>query len=265
MWSSLLPFQLAIVVAAVSMAQVHIVFPRCEDAPPPAADAPQMPFVDPRIGGGRMLDWSGPNLTKAEPLNVIVSGLSDPAVLTHEGFQRYVRSIGFSNECLGLHLGDLQWADLGDGLGRRPEQFLARQTTSLLPMWGTCWESLAGGNHFRSWKQNGTNANTGAWFLAVSAELSSRHNHMIRPDGYNIGRDLLVERAVRGGNWKSDWWKADVDWVEGLLQPGKRGINHNISIDGLVAVLTVKALFVEQPILKSLWNFLRFFLPFLPL
>jgi hypothetical protein len=25
---------------------------------------------------------------------------------------------------------------------------------------------------------------------------------MIVPDGYNIGRDLLVEKAVEGGRWK---------------------------------------------------------------
>jgi len=28
-----------------------------------------------------------------------------------------------------------------------------------------------GGNHFRAYKQNGTEANSGAWFLAVSKEV----------------------------------------------------------------------------------------------
>ncbi|KAG6919257.1 hypothetical protein DXG01_008053 [Tephrocybe rancida] len=77
---------------------------------------------------------------------------------------RLSRSIGFSEECLGLHIGALHAADLGDGDGRKLEQYLARQY--YFPIWGTCWESLAGGNHFRAWKQNGTVANSGAWFLA---------------------------------------------------------------------------------------------------
>lgn len=34
------------------------------------------------------------------------------------------------------------------------------------PDWGTCWETLVGGNHFRAWKQDGPFGRTGAWFLA---------------------------------------------------------------------------------------------------
>jgi hypothetical protein len=130
---------------------------------------------------------------------VIISALSDPFILTEPGLHFYakyvlyscdvviyperqntLRSIGFSEECLGLHYGNLHDADLGDGDKRKPEQYLARQF--YFPVWGTCWESLAGacstvpnmlslralllgGNHFRAWKQNGTRANTGAWFL----------------------------------------------------------------------------------------------------
>lgn len=75
----------------------------------------------------------------------------------------YLRSIGFSEECLGLHYGDIHQAHLGDGDGRKDEEFLARQY--YFPVWGTCWESLAGGNHFRAWHQNGSDANTGAWFI----------------------------------------------------------------------------------------------------
>jgi hypothetical protein len=57
----------------------------------------------------------------------------------------YPRSIGFSEECLGLHYGDLH-DDLGDGDGRKIEQYLARQY--YFPIWGTCWESLAGSCDF---------------------------------------------------------------------------------------------------------------------
>lgn len=117
-----------------------------------------------------------------EPLNVIISSLSDPYVLTETGLHAYAkyvcsapsphrptnvphphRSIGFSEECFGMHYGHLHEADLGDGLGRKPEVYLARQ--HYVPVFGTCWESVRGGQHFRAWKQNGTIANSGAWFL----------------------------------------------------------------------------------------------------
>jgi hypothetical protein len=43
--------------------------------------------------------------TRGEPLNVIISGASDPFVLTDEGFMAYVGSIGYARECMGLHMG----------------------------------------------------------------------------------------------------------------------------------------------------------------
>ena len=92
------------------------------------------------------------------------------------------RSIGYSEECLGIHLGNKHDADLGDGDGKKAQQLLARQY--YFPVMGTCWESFAGtlysqifllpelglshptgGHHFRAWKQNGTLANSGAWFI----------------------------------------------------------------------------------------------------
>ncbi|OCB88500.1 hypothetical protein A7U60_g4314 [Sanghuangporus baumii] len=192
-------------------------------------------WYDPRSNGGRMLDDQS-SLTYQrnfrhnfdciqfttryfrEPLNVIISGHSDPFILTEAGFHYYAKSIGFSEECLGLHYGNIHRADLGDGDGRKEELFLARQ--HYFPVWGTCWESVAGGNHFRAWKQNGTLANSGGWFLAVSKEEDSSKNHRIVDDGYNIGRDLLVQKASAGSHWK--------------------GINHGIAQDGRVAVLTIE-------------------------
>lgn len=102
-------------------------------------------WFDPRLHGGRMLDFATPNL--GEPLNVIISAQSDPFVLTSSGFHAYVKSIGFSEECLGLHLGSLQQANLGDGNGPTNEIFLARQY--YFPVWGTCWESVAGSLRMR--------------------------------------------------------------------------------------------------------------------
>jgi len=209
------------------------------------ANSTEVGWVDPRIGGGRMVNWVTPRL--GEPLNVVISGLSDPRILTHEGMKHYSRAIGFSDECLGLHMGTSQLADLGDGIGLRPEQLLFREHFRV-PVAGTCFESLAGGNHFRGWKQNGTDANTSAWFLAVSKEKSASHDHKIIPDGYNIGRDLFVDAALQGGIWDGSWWMADVKWETGLLEAGYRNINHFIAQDGRVAVITVyRSGFVPTP------------------
>ncbi|RDB14884.1 hypothetical protein Hypma_016362 [Hypsizygus marmoreus] len=201
-----------------------------------SADEVLLGWLDPRLNGGRFLDFTTPRY--GEPLNVIVSGHSDPYILTDNGFHDYAKSIGFSTECLGLHYGDLHDADLGDGDGRKTEQFLARQY--YFPVWGTCWESLAGGNHFRAWKQNGAEANSGAWFLGVSKEENSSKNHKIVPNGYNLGRDWLVERAIAGSRWKGKWWKADLEWRTDLLAPGSDGVNHGIAQDGRVAILTIR-------------------------
>lgn len=65
----------------------------------------------------------------------------------------------------GMHRGTAQLANLGDGNGPLPEIKVIRQNFSL-PLIGTGIESLIGGNHFRYWRQNGPNANTGALFLA---------------------------------------------------------------------------------------------------
>ncbi len=127
---------------------------------------------------------------------MIISGLSDPYVLTPRGLLHYAQSLGFSTECLGIHLGMLHVANLGDALqpqptpsrpsrddppkptpriplptgGNKTEQLLARQNYDWpaygWPDYGTCWETLVGGNHFRAWKQDGVGARTGAWFLA---------------------------------------------------------------------------------------------------
>ncbi|TKA53691.1 hypothetical protein B0A53_03733 [Rhodotorula sp. CCFEE 5036] len=100
-------------------------------------------------------------------------------------------------------------------------------------------KTLTGGNHFRAYKQNGTDANSGAWFLAASKEVDLRGKHKIAHNGYNIGRDLIVEKATSGSSYLNRRYEARVDWVEGLLPPGNEGMAHGISQDGRVAVLTV--------------------------
>ncbi len=84
--------------------------------------------------------------------------------------------------------------------------------------------------------KNGTIANTGAWFLAVSKEKNLKYHHTIDRDGYNVGRDLLVAAAERGGKWNNVYYKADVEWVDDLVEAGRHGINHDIAIDGRTAV-----------------------------
>ncbi|KAJ7145241.1 hypothetical protein C8R46DRAFT_555231 [Mycena filopes] len=239
-------------------------------------------WVDPRIGGGRLIDYT--SKTRGEPLNVIIAGTSDPFVLTDEGFTAFVASIGYARECMGLHMGHIHLANLGDGDGRKPEALLFRQHYRM-PRWGTCWESIAGGHHFRAWRQNGTLGNSGAWFLGASKEEDSARGHTIVANGYNLGRDWFVERALAGSElwvpnaseesklistsapleeddgskievgdsatWppRPKWpgtggerlqFRAEVEWRAGLLEPGRKGINHGIAQDGRTAVLTVQ-------------------------
>jgi hypothetical protein len=68
-----------------------------------------------------------------------------------------------STECLGIHLGSPQTANLGDGNGNVAQTIELRDD---LKIGGTCAESLIGGNHLRMFRQNGTSHNTGALFLA---------------------------------------------------------------------------------------------------
>ena len=54
-----------------------------------------------------------------------------------------------STECLGIHLGDPQAANLGDGNGWVNQTLELRWDYGDADV-GTCLESLLGGNHFRS-------------------------------------------------------------------------------------------------------------------
>jgi hypothetical protein len=60
-------------------------------------------------------------------------------------------------------------------------------------------------------------------FSSASKELDSSKHHDISPNGYNLGRDWLVERAVHGGRWKGHWWKAEVEWRTDLIDEGSDG------------------------------------------
>ncbi|KAI0822718.1 hypothetical protein BC628DRAFT_635819 [Trametes gibbosa] len=192
-------------------------------------------FFDPARGGGSMFD----NATfGGEPLNIIISGLSSPDVLTDDGMLNFAQAIGFSRECLGLHLGEPQTANLGDGHGavKQTVEFRADFGSDLL---GTCLESLLGGNHFRVFRQDGPQANSGALFLAASKEEPANKNHDIVPDGYNIGRDELVAAAVGAKSHNGVTYNVVARNITGIMPAGSDGVNHGIAVDGIVTLLTV--------------------------
>jgi hypothetical protein len=198
----------------------------------------QVDYYEPAKLGGSMLDKA--TETAGEPLNVIISGKSSPAVLTKDGIVNYARAIGFSSECLGLHIGKPQTANLGDGNGDVPQMIELRQAYGVVSI-GSCWESLVGGNHFRVFQQNGPKANSGAMFLAASREMDSPiHHHDIVPNGYDLGRDQLVQGAVGVHKYGKVTYNTTVTNITTLIPPGANGINHNITLDGMVALLTVQ-------------------------
>ncbi|KAF9517273.1 hypothetical protein BS47DRAFT_1314570 [Hydnum rufescens UP504] len=162
---------------------------------------PPAGYINPAAGGGQMLT-SIPVTYPAglgEPINAIISAKSDPAVLVNQeisgGLLNYFLSFNFSIECLGQHLGGDQSANLGDGNGFQNETAVIRYNYGN-PHTGSCTETIQGGNHFRYWIQNGTAANTGAIFLAVSYEQSMTAGHDIVPNGYDFGRDWLIGNAT---------------------------------------------------------------------
>ncbi|KXN90216.1 hypothetical protein AN958_04706 [Leucoagaricus sp. SymC.cos] len=206
------------------LATLPLVFYTC--ASPASLNRRADAFVDPHLNGGSMLDNAGSG--GGEPLNVIISGLSSPDVLSDSGIVNFAKAIGFSTECLGIHIGDPQSANLGDGNGPQNQTIELRQDYGD-PDVGTCLESLIGGNHFRVFRQNGPLAPTGALFLA----------HTISPDGYNQGRNNFVNNAAGDRSFGGVNYNTVSRNITGLLPTGSSGINHGIAIDGLVTLLTV--------------------------
>ncbi|KDQ53437.1 hypothetical protein JAAARDRAFT_39468 [Jaapia argillacea MUCL 33604] len=198
---------------------------------------PPVAYYPPTAGGGALLAKAGAG--GGEPLNVIISGLSSPEVLTKDGLINFARAIGFTTEFLGIHRGDPQLANLGDGNGWKGETLEMRQDYGNAHV-GSLLETFIGGNHFRAWFQNGPDANTGAIFLAVSEEEDLKQHHTIIPDGYNVGRKNLVARAVGNHHRHGVHYVTTVEDVAGLLAAGDAGVNHGIATDGIVSLLTIK-------------------------
>ena len=63
---------------------------------------------------------------------------------------------------------------------------------------------------------------------SASKEETSQKRHKIVKNGYNLGRDWFVKRALAGSLWKGHqiWWRATVEWHTGLLEPGSKGVSR---------------------------------------
>jgi len=224
---------------------------------------------------------NGTNPPAGEPINIVLSNLSDAAVLNdteiNGGFRNYFLSLDFAAECLGQHAGADQGVNLGDGNGYLPETAVLRLDYGN-PALGTCSETIQGGNHIRYWVQNGPEANTGAFFIAASYELPIALGHNIIQDGYDLGRDWLIGNATsqksvidtpkltEGSTFEGNTsfggytYHTNATYVTGILQNTSIGINHNTTvpingrnaIDGLVAVVTVKI--VGKPSSSATWS-----------
>ncbi|TFK52349.1 hypothetical protein OE88DRAFT_1657558 [Heliocybe sulcata] len=231
-------------------------------------NVPSQGYYDPLDSGGGMLTQV-PDTYPAglgEPINVILSGNSDAAVLVDQqsdgGLRNYYQSLGFSSECLGQHSGSDQAANLGDGNGYKNETAVIRWDYGD-PAFGTCTETVEGGNHFRYWVQDGPDKDSGAIFMALSYEKPIALGHDIIVNGYNLARDWLIGNATGqsiptanltnsssySGSTSAQGYtyQTSVNYVSGLLQNTSDGINHYLTvgvngsnaIDGLVAVMEV--------------------------
>ncbi|KAJ8457320.1 hypothetical protein ONZ51_g11606 [Trametes cubensis] len=264
-------------------------------------NVPPAGFYDPTTAGGSMLTIAPNTGGLGEPLNVIVSGHSDPIVLVDQedsgGLRNYFLSVGFAAECLGQHAGDAQTANLGDGKGQVNETSELRWDYGD-PQLGTCTETIKGGNHFRYWIQDGSKANSGAIFMATSYEKPIQDGHDIIFNGYNLGRDWLVGNAtaqtsliptanITNGTTYSGQtsfggytYKTNVVYLSGILSNSSAGVNHDqsvgnkntLAVDGYVAVMTISV--VSKPAASngalpssplSSWSLLAAFLAMLAL
>ena len=98
-------------------------------------------------------------------------------------------------ECLGIHLGGAQAANLGDGNGWVNQTLELRQDYGNSGL-GSCLESLTGGNHLRLFRQNGPTANTGALFLACVCQSFVRRTDTDGIDQRFTGRGRIFLAGI---------------------------------------------------------------------
>ncbi|KAE8219138.1 hypothetical protein CF326_g9017 [Tilletia indica] len=202
-------------------------------------------YADPTQGGGRFLTYL-PNSasTVGEPINIVISNASDRFVLTSKGFLEWASSVQLiPNACVVRdNLGGSQQADLGDGNGRKNQTDVLRHSYFTD---NTCKETIQGGNHARYWRQNGTSADSRAWFLAASVEMPLAQSHKVVSDGYDLGRDWIIGNATMSNGTLSTGgyvFQATSTNAAMLQSVSQSDINHDIAIDGNVAVITVRVI-----------------------
>ncbi|KAH9979891.1 hypothetical protein BGW80DRAFT_1271078 [Lactifluus volemus] len=273
---------LFLLLSSCSLFNFSSAHPRGHGSSPLVRRTPPQGFYDPTSLGGSWLTQVNNTFPPGlgEPINVILLGTSDPAVLvdqqTDGGYRNYLLSFGFAGECLGQHSGSDQQANLGDGHGYLNETAVMRWDYGD-PTLGTCQESIQGGNHFRYWTQTGAQANSGAIFMALSYEEPEQLNHDIIFNGYNLARDWLVGNATaqpaliptanltNGTTYSGQTsyggyvYQTSVQYVSGHLSNTSNGINHFVTVgangtdavDGLIAMLNVKILSAPSGATKS--------------
>ncbi|EKM50808.1 uncharacterized protein PHACADRAFT_213676 [Phanerochaete carnosa HHB-10118-sp] len=211
----------------------------CPDLVPPG-----LPFFPPNCSsasGGSWLDGVGSTpFSSKEPLNIVISGLSSPAVLTDDGFTNFANSIGFSNGCLGSDAGSIQMANLGDGNGFIPQTLLLCKDYGI-PDVGSCLDNLLGDTHFRVFRQNGTGAPTNALFLSVTIEDGTIEGGCtIAFDSYDLGRDQVVLAAVGTTSFAGVTYETTAVTLHKVTLSGTTPINHDIFVDSNTVLLTIE-------------------------
>ncbi|EKM51801.1 uncharacterized protein PHACADRAFT_150511 [Phanerochaete carnosa HHB-10118-sp] len=193
-------------------------------------------FVNPTTQNGSFFLTANDGL--GEPLNVVISGLSSPEVLTDNGFLNFARAVGLTQDCSIFPAGTPFTANLGDGGGPQNQTMELREDFGD-PLFGSCLEVFMGGVHLRVFRQSGPLANTSALFLAVSNEEDLFHNHTIAQNGYDTGRDLFANTAAGITQFNGTSYNTTVQNLIGVMPVGSQGVNHGIPVDGNATLLTV--------------------------
>ncbi|WRT63434.1 uncharacterized protein IL334_000339 [Kwoniella shivajii] len=221
-------------------------------------------FNNPILNGGSMLAYGDWPPALGEPLNIIISNQSDPRVLVETmqegGLYNYLEGAGFGGECFGLHMGDKQHCDLGDGYKNQTQRCILRYQYFHNEYLGTCLESIYGGNHIRVFKQE----DTGAYFLSSSAEMDSQSNHDLGMNAYDSGRGQSTSHTTFTGEITKRGWRymTQIEYIDDLVPANRTKWNHYTGVqavggyisDGLVAVLTVRVVKDSSSFSRDMWS-----------
>ncbi|KAG7445563.1 uncharacterized protein BT62DRAFT_969236 [Guyanagaster necrorhizus] len=234
---------------------------------------PSAGYYNPADSGGSMLTvvpQTHPD-GQREPVNAIISGNSDQAVLAQQsmdrGLMNYFPAVAISATGTNQHTSNSQQVDSGDS---NENETAVMQYNYGDPALGSCTESFKRDDHFQYWVQNSSEADSGAIFLAISYKTSSSDQHNIIENRYNLGCNYVLGSSNTSkiptlsltgstsfsGSLSSQGYtyKTDIIYVMGLLPNTSIGINYNQSVsndsavntaDGLITVFNVSI--TERP------------------